>query len=59
MDERKMHLEVGEKSEEALEDEDPYVADEKIQQSFENLKEIVNWSFLRSLIDKFHHPGAL
>ena len=30
MDERKMHLEVGEKSEEALEDEDPYVADEKI-----------------------------
>jgi len=42
MVEGKMPLEVDENSEEALEDEDPYAADEKIWQSFENLKEIVN-----------------
>jgi len=42
MVEGKMPLEVDENSEEVLEDEDPYAADEKIWQSFENLKEIVN-----------------
>merc|ERR1712183_974692 len=42
MVEGKMPLEVDENSEEALGDEDPYAADEKIWQSFENLKEIVN-----------------
>eukprot|EP00092_Neocalanus_flemingeri_P007178 GFUD01007756.1.p1 GENE.GFUD01007756.1~~GFUD01007756.1.p1 ORF type:complete len:347 (+),score=127.83 GFUD01007756.1:63-1103(+) len=42
MVEGKIPLDVDENSSDTQEDEDPYAADEKIWQSFENLKQIVN-----------------